>query len=66
METKNIIKQTLATFGENCSQEFYIKEGIKRGQKELLEELWHTTSDFGQEQRYELIYRKILKKINEK
>ena len=32
----------------------------------LLSELWHTTSDFGQQKRYELIYDKIVKEMNDK
>lgn len=43
----------------------FVEAIIKEAQIEILRQLWHTTSDFGQKKRYELIYDKIVKKLNE-
>lgn len=42
-----------------------LKSIWKEAQRELLTELWYTTSNYGQLKRYELIYDKIVKKLNE-
>ena len=39
MDNERIVKQTIDTFGENCSPSFYIRQGIKRGQNELFSEI---------------------------
>lgn len=50
-------------FVTNIREEI-LKEIWKKAQQEILKELWHTTSDLGQEKRYQLIYDKIVVKLN--
>lgn len=72
MVGENILMKVLLVFvldvGSNDNIQYvkldFVKAIIKETQKEILEELWHTTSDFRQEKRYELIYDKINKKLN--